>query len=1152
MVIHQTFGNLKWLRKGRKLLAGALAVLSSSPVVARTVTVASCDRETGATVLAISAAEAGDGTKALVAAWSPYDVGNVATNARETAYVGAVAVAETEKTFTIPAAWRGKTGVVRFFLMSGIPPYDERLASLRSVSSGPYIDTGFVPTVNSDIRVTASYPGEMAPFGISGKCHLFNNSSSSEKDNWYCGFMGDSGSGLHTPRSVAVREHWLNATGAYLDGMCLVAFDPTKLTGATSNTLTLFARKNDGSAVAEKQGDCTIYSAQLREGDALVHDYVPCRKNGVATMYDRATRTFCTVSGNGAFTAGEALGPAPEDCGAVESVSTAIAFAPAIEISSLDSSTGEITVSLTGTHDAGVLYAVGGASDAGPTLAGWSEVCFLGKVAAEDDALTASLPVAWLNNQYNVRVLWRSSADFPYDREVEWLYSSGSAYALPGTIPNRGTEISVQGRSNNDVCLFGLTTYFYCFSTGGGTCYYGFFGQSGSFNGYNPYLGFQTLTLGPSGVFLDGVQKVSFTPGSTTFTQMSKSVPICFRRNYQDGSFSKNGECWIKRAQIRECGRQVFDLVPCVTNSVACFYDRVSKQFFVSRAAQAFVPGDTVANVTDAEAVAWSGVAGFALNEATWDGGGSDNSFATAANWEGDFLPDLVNGSATLTFATGGSEARVATANTSVFGVRFDTADDFALTAAPGASLLMGGGGITLADRTTSGSWRRHDLNLPVTLAADQTWNLSSESYQRIRVYGNIGGEAARTLTVTGNGCLSIYSTNDFAGTVELAGGVTKVFSKQHPFGSAASGGRVIIDQSKNAILELWGATVDKPIQIASTDASDTCFASCTGYGENVFAAPIYQTGLALNWQLREGSTTRLCGGGSFEGPVVCQPANSTPRTMVIEGERIVFLNPGNENKTFKFHGKTELHLKNQNNTMPVELGASSSGGGSTLHCWTNDVLNISSDIILAHGSVMDLHGFDQTIGDLKTGSSGHVQSDAPATLFAYFDDNSGTTWGVDSGVENEVSFTKSGPSTLTINGTNTTMGTLAARNGPLVIGATGVWYGTNVVIGVETSNRHPSLRLTHNACFADPKHTVLSMTTSTGAMQSDLPNPEPELVLDEGVCHVFAEVWINGRRLASGTWGGSESSAQHKDSVHFSGRGVIHVRGGGFVISIN
>ena len=345
-------------RAGAALFAAVAFAAAQSH--ARTVEVISCDRETGATVLSISAAEAGDGEKALIATWAPGDIGSVATNAHETAYVGAVAVAETEKTFTIPAAWRGKTGVVRFFLMSGIPPYDERLASLRSVSSGPYIDTGFVPTVNSDIRVTARYPGKMAPFGISGECYLFNISSSSEMDNWYCGFMGDSGSGLHTPRSVAVREHWLNATGAYLDGMCLVAFDPTKLTGATSNTLTLFARKNDGSAVAEKQGDCTIYSAQLREGDALVHDYVPCRKNGVATMYDRATRTFCTVSGNGAFTAGEALGPAPEDCGDVESVSDAIAIAPTLTVTAIDRQEGTMTVAIGGAHGAGVLYMVGG------------------------------------------------------------------------------------------------------------------------------------------------------------------------------------------------------------------------------------------------------------------------------------------------------------------------------------------------------------------------------------------------------------------------------------------------------------------------------------------------------------------------------------------------------------------------------------------------------------------------------------------------------------------------------------------------------------------------------------------------------------------------------------------------------------------------
>ena len=98
-----------------------LVALAVGPVAARTVTVASCDRTTGETTISISAAEAGDGDKALVATWSPGDIGNVATNARETAYVGAVAAADT------------------------------------------------------DIRVTAYHPGDMAPFGVSGKFYLFSN-----------------------------------------------------------------------------------------------------------------------------------------------------------------------------------------------------------------------------------------------------------------------------------------------------------------------------------------------------------------------------------------------------------------------------------------------------------------------------------------------------------------------------------------------------------------------------------------------------------------------------------------------------------------------------------------------------------------------------------------------------------------------------------------------------------------------------------------------------------------------------------------------------------------------------------------------------------------------------------------------------------------
>ena len=1137
-------------QNGAFVLAIVLAGLVACPVAARTVTVASCDRETGETTLAISAAEAGDGAKALVAAWSPYDVGNAVTNARETVYVGAVAAAETEKSFTIPSAWRAKAGFVRFFLMADVPPYDVRLASLRSVSAGPYIDTGFVPTTNSDIRVTAYYPRDMASFGVSGTCYLFSNqpAAANKTSAHYFGFFGVSGTTSVAPRDLFPHEYQINAKGAYVDGICRSPFDPSALAGTTTSTLTLFARKNDGTSTVAKQGDCTIYAAQIRENGTLEHDYVPCMKNNVATMYDRAKGTFCAVSGSGAFTAGDEVGPDAADCGGVESFSGAIPFGPALTVTAVDAVAGEMTVSIAGAHDAGVLYAVGGPTDAGAGLAGWAETNFVCKVAAGTQSVVAPVPSAWWGNGWQVRFLWRSAEDFPYDREVEWLYSAGSAWVNSLVIPTRETEVTVCGKGNSNVCLFGLTEYLYLFSNG--TTYYGYFGQSGSFANYGP-TAFHTLSIGPAGVFVDGTQKVAFPGGGLAFAALGKALPIFFRRDSSTGDINKNGPCWIKSARLAESGRLVRDFVPCVSNGVAYLYDKVSGAFFGSETSAAFEPGETVVRIADADALAWSGPAAARDASATWDGGGADDSFATAANWEGDALPDLASGATVLTFATGGTSARVI-APSSALGLRFDSASDFALTGAPGASLALGVGGVTLAPNAVSGSWRFSDIGLPLVLTADQTWDLSSESKQRIRLQGNLQGAADRTLTVTGDGCLSLYSTNDFAGTVRLEGGVTKVFSKERPFGSAAEGGEIVIDQlTGRAVLQSFGAVIDKPIALVGADVSSSRFSFRGSYGTNVVAAAFTQTGDRLNWYLEGNSVTTLAGGGSFAGPVHFDPADTALRTLVVEGAPIIQPTLGNRDMAFKFHGKTELHLKNPGNRMYIELGASQQGSGSSLHCWTNDVLNYQCDIILGYGSTLDLHGFDQQVGDLQTGSAGRIRSDEPATLLAYYNDGDGKTWGANCGVDGAVTFRKSGPKPLTINGTNTTTGALVAFAGQLVMGATACWQGTDVCVGLETSNRHPSLRLTRSDSFPNARHTVLTMTaTTSSSFFTDCGDSrEPELILDAGVNAVFKDVILNGRRLASGTWGGPDSPAQNKDGTHFSGTGMITVIGSGTMV---
>ena len=440
------------------------ALLAVAPAWARTVSVSSFNKTTGEAVLSISAAEAGDGPKALVAAWAPTQIGADATGIRESKYVGVVAAAETSKSFTVPAAWLAKSGVVRFFLMADVPPYDARLESMRTPnSSTPYIDTGYVPNVNSDIRVVAAYTNtaekSVAPFGVSGKCYLFDNTPSSANTTWYYQFFGAGGAdgGDFTFAEIGQdrHEYWLNAAGVHIDGLCKIAFDPASLTDTTTLTLTLFGRRESATSTG-KRGVCTIWSAQIRENGTLLHDYVPCLTNGVAILYDRKTESFPTKLSSGNFVAGEEIGPEPEDCGGVESASDAIVLAPSMAASVVNR--GVVEISLKGAHGAGVIYWVGGDSDAGETLSGWQATNFLCKVAAGVQTVTTNIPPESMRGGKRVRFLWRSAEDVPYDYEVESLRSAGAVRVNSDVVPNMQTAVAVRGKVTAENAMFGLST----------------------------------------------------------------------------------------------------------------------------------------------------------------------------------------------------------------------------------------------------------------------------------------------------------------------------------------------------------------------------------------------------------------------------------------------------------------------------------------------------------------------------------------------------------------------------------------------------------------------------------------------------------------------------------------------------------------------
>lgn len=170
----------------------------------------------------------------------------------------------------------------------------------------------------------------------------------------------------------------------------------------------------------------------------------------------------------------------------------------------------------------------------------------------------------------------------------------------------------------------------------------------------------------------------------------------------------------------------------------------------------------------------------------TWDGGGSDTNINTAGNWDADVVPDLVGGTDTLIFGTGGATATVNT-DASVLGLTFnrDTgASGTAFTLAGGAAtaITLGTGGITAGGiaYSTAGA-RTYVVSENVALNGNQTWAInngtSGASTSAVGVTLSVSGalSGSSTLTKGGTGSLQLSGNNTgYTGAVNLQAGTLR------------------------------------------------------------------------------------------------------------------------------------------------------------------------------------------------------------------------------------------------------------------------------------------------------------------------------------------------------------------------------------------
>ena len=184
----------------------------------------------------------------------------------------------------------------------GLPDGYTKLQYVESTASGPYIDTGIVPTLNYSIEVKAVREQNRSLFG-SGNVYNLTGSAKTYREYFYLG-----GIQIFFPKD-AINHSLVHVWGynaqqrqIYCDNIVVNA---TVGSTVPTENLWLFARSNKNATI--DSGAHKIYYAKLwNETNQLVFNGIPARRNSdsVVGMWDTVTKTFFINAGSGAFTAG--------------------------------------------------------------------------------------------------------------------------------------------------------------------------------------------------------------------------------------------------------------------------------------------------------------------------------------------------------------------------------------------------------------------------------------------------------------------------------------------------------------------------------------------------------------------------------------------------------------------------------------------------------------------------------------------------------------------------------------------------------------------------------------------------------------------------------------------------------------------------------
>lgn len=522
---------------------------------------------------------------------------------------------------------------------------------------------------------------------------------------------------------------------------------------------------------------------------------------------------------------------------------------------------------------------------------------------------------------------------------------------------------------------------------------------------------------------------------------------------------------------------------------------------------------------------------------ATWTGGGADTLLATAANWEGGAVPDFETGGLTATFAEGGERATFAADGFVRFaGLIFTRAFTLDRAADATGCVLLGAGGVQTPDADDA---QTYEIACPLAATAPQTWYAAANA--TLRWTAPLSGfSALDRILVDGPGTQEFGAANTFPNDMTLTNGIVR-FAGDGAMGEAAGTTDVDLRRVRlsfgggvntRSLVYFRGDGGNTPVQTVAVESGTT----------NRFEGRVAHKAVNGNYatlKITLGKDAELVFAGETSLHYVnFHTADNAPAHLVVTNT------PLTVNDRFNFYSAAlTVDLWTARNKVSSNTSFWQSGRVRTRVPYALDATahNGNATRVQLEGGAftLDLCGNDQALGVLH-GLAGTVTSDAPALLHLAqnhippnYDNGNLTVPYV--GITNKVAFTGQAGISLDADARY-------ADTFPHVLTAASCSSGTVQVTRGRLTLAAPDGAWTNAAAAVVKGGTLVFEHGGAIGRQTDVFIEGGVLELADGVVQTCRDLFFDGVRQPTGTWGSSTSGARRKNDARFAGTGVLNV----------